>query len=73
MKSTFYSPSFLLDPINTSTHGEREKERYKHAKGQEEREKKKKKKREMGERDQGGDRKQASVSQEGKLHCSSDG
>lgn len=74
MKSTFFPLSFLLDPINTSTHGKREKERCKHAKRQEEREKKKKKKkREMGERDQGRDRKQASVSQEGKLHCGSDG
>ena len=39
----FFPLSFLLDPINTSTHGEREQERCKqHAKGQEDREKKKK-------------------------------
>ena len=44
MKSIFFPLSFLLDPINTNTHGEREKERCKHAKRQEEREKKKKKK-----------------------------
>lgn len=44
VKSIFFPLSFLLDPINTSTHGEREKERCKHAKRQEEREKKKKKK-----------------------------
>lgn len=44
VKSTFFPLSFLLDPINTSTHGKREKERCKHAKRQEEREKKKKKK-----------------------------
>lgn len=44
----------MLDPINTSTHGEREKEKCKqHAKGQEERGKKKQKKKGDGRETKG--------------------
>lgn len=66
MKSTFFPLSFLLDPINTSTHGKREKERCKHAKRQEEREKKKKKKKKGDGRERPRERQKASKREPGR-------
>ena len=57
-------------PLKHSQKASKSDRACKRARGEGEEEEKK---REMGERDQGRDRKQASVSQEGKLHRSSDG